>query len=250
MKEWEQMANLAIPLSPSILQDFERKIELAYHVTDLKGFKNLVKLQGKRKDVSTFTRGSVGISNGAMSGGTLLVQLHGKSSFYSKMDFMSKLDRNGNRWIGKYGDVDRGSENNKFSVIYNEFSKLMGDKIEDKYPVDSSDDMWYFVSDHMSGKEKAEFIGWYYDEAKKIISSKFLKKVQKNMSKLTGASGGDYNNDELFLHDFKILQVDIIDKYEEGEEAALKEYEKEYDQLRSHGWEPKLILKSDIENIK
>ena len=245
-KEWQQMAILSVPLSPSILQQFEREIPLAYHVTDLKGFNTLMKLQGKRKDIACFTRGSEGISKGAISDGTILVQIKGKSSFYSEVDFRSRLDRNGNRWIGKFGDVDYGAEHRWNSIIYREFSRVMKDKIMDKYPIDGIEDMWPLLDEHMSGKEKAEFIKWYYDEAKKIMTKSFIKKVQKNMEKLTGASGGEYDNNELFIHDFNILKADIIDKYDEGE----KEYKVEMNKLQGYGFKPKLISRWDVEKIK
>jgi hypothetical protein len=237
------MELLSMPLSTSILQEFERESPIAYHVTDLRGFNTLVKLQGKRKDVACFTRGSEGISKGAITDGTILVKLSGKSSFYSGVDFKSRLDRNGNRWIGKFGDVNYGSENIKDSIIYKEFSKIMKDKIMAIYPIDSITDMWPLLDEYSSGKEKAEFIKWYYDETKKIINKKFIQKVQKNMAKLTGSSGGEYNNDELFLHDFKILEVDIIDKYDEGPD----EYKVELNKLKAY--KPKLISRWDVEKI-
>jgi len=258
-KEWQLMAKLAVPLSPSLLQELEVDIPKAYHVTDLKGFKNLLKLQGKRKDVACFTRGSEGISRGALTNGSILTEVSGKSSFMADKDFKSKLDRNGIRWIEAYGDVG-GEEFSKDSIIFNKFSKIMEDKILHKYSIKKIEDMYNLLTDTMSGKEKGEFIKWYFDESKKIMNKSFIKDVRDTIKRFRGSPRNPYSNNELFIHDIKILNVFVIDTdndWVDPESPDFDEFDKYInepmqnlmDKLIKLGYKPSIVTGDFIKNI-
>lgn len=212
-KEWQLMGKFYLPLSPSLLQQFEIFIPKCWHVTDLKGLEKLPSLQGKRKDIAVFTRGSQGIARGAWSRGGILVELEGKNSFNSDKDFMSVLDRNGIRWISPYGD---SPDDEASSVIYNDFSKIMKKRVMEEIPIDDISEFPAFLAD-ANGKDKAFIIKWYYDEAKKIINKSFIKKVTKKIESRVFKKSERYTNDELLLHDFKILDVKIINLYDDDE---------------------------------
>ena len=94
-KEWQFAADGYIPLSPSILKEFERDVKGVYHVTDIEGLQKLAKLEGKRVDIATFSKGSKGLSGGLLRTAEVLVTLDGKSSIDFAGDVASKVDRNG-----------------------------------------------------------------------------------------------------------------------------------------------------------
>jgi len=79
-KEWQFAADGFIPLSPSILKEFEKDVKGVYHITNIKGLQKLARLQGKRVDIATFSKGSKGLSYGLLTSAEVLVTLDGKSS--------------------------------------------------------------------------------------------------------------------------------------------------------------------------
>jgi len=258
-KEWQLMAKLSLPLSPSLLQELESDVPKAYHVTDLNGFKNLSKLQGKRKDVACFTRGSEGISKGALTNGSILAEVSGKSSFMADKDFKSKLDRNGIRWIEAYGDVG-GEEFSRDSIILNKFSKIMEDKILHKYSIKRIEYMYNLLTDSMSGKEKGEFIKWYFDESKKIMNKSFISDVRDTIKRFRSSPRNPYSNNELFIHDIKILNVSVIDTnndwvdpespdYDEFDEIGNEPIQNMLDKLIKLGYKPTIVTGDFIKNI-
>jgi len=206
-KELDYMANGWIPLSPSILKDFEMNIDQVWHITSRKNLGALKKLQGKRKQLPTFTTGSIGISTGAASGAEILVNLTGKSSFIGKYDFFSKLDRNGLRWLDPMGYTDL-TPHNKFTVP---MKAAIVKYLEDE---NFGDDLDRFAISReikgMSGKEKAKFIKFYIDTSKKMMNKKMMGIIN---AAIESGYKGDWTNDEVLLHDFKINYVmTIIDE--------------------------------------
>ena len=104
-KEWQFAADGFIPLSPSILKEFERDVKGVYHITDIKGLQKLARLQGKRVDIATFSKGSVGLGFGLLRSAEVLVTLDGKSSVDFASDVATKVDRNGIRWLSSHGSI-------------------------------------------------------------------------------------------------------------------------------------------------
>ena len=208
-KEWELMIDGYMPLTPSILKEFEIFIPETYHVTDYYSAKYIVKLQGKKKDIATFTKGSEGISGGAIADADILFTLEGYSSFQATQDFESVLDRNGHRWLNPM--KDKGLiVNNKFSVpmkkaIIEEYN------LEDRFGISS-------LVENMSGKEKAQFIKFYFNVAKKLTTKSLIKEIQKSIE---SSYTSDYDNNEILLHNFKVKKTEIIidsnDEYEKEE---------------------------------
>ena len=194
-KEWVYAVRGYIPFTPSIMKKFEKPIATAYHVTGEDGVKGLKKIQNQKKQISSFTKGSEGLSTGAKSGADFLVELSGVSSFISSADIGSDLSRNGYKWIyfadGIYG----------FSDIMK--TKMMGYLNTGAHNFEGEVKM-------MSGKEKQQFIKWYFDEAKKLMDKKVIKKIQNELKNNIGLNDGVWDNDELFLHTIKVKNVKII----------------------------------------
>jgi len=206
-KELDYMSKGFIPLSPSILKEFEIDIDMAWHITSRKNLETLKKLQGKRKQIPTFTTGSDGLSYGAQSSAEILVNLSGKSSFRGEYDFFSKLDRNGLRWLDPMGYSDL-TAHNKFTVP---MKAAIVKYLEDE---NFGDDLDRFAIPReikgMSGKEKSRFIKFYLDTAKKMMNKKMMSIIN---TAINSGFKGDWNNDEVLLHNFKINYVmTIIDE--------------------------------------
>jgi len=194
-KEWELMGIGAMPLTPAILKQFEEDVQ-GYHVTSIKDAKNIINLQGKRKDISVFTKGSDGLSSGAYSDAEILFKIKGKSGFQKDSDLQSILDRNGHRWLDKYSSL----------VVNNEFTVPMNNILMKHYNIEDSFEVRSFIS-NMSNKEKGSFVKFYFSESKKLITQKLINKIKANPME---NNKRNYDNDELLVHDFKIMDAFFI----------------------------------------
>ena len=198
-KEWFYASSGAIPLTPSILKEFEQDVEEVYHTCSIDSLRRIIKQQGKRIELSTFTKGSYGIAHGALQTSEVLIVLKGKSSFDSPLDLGAGIDRNGHKWLGRYMGED--------AFIETKFTQPMFDKIRDHFGMMPTDSIYDKVR-NLSGKEKAAFVKWYYDKSKKILTKAFIKKLQKSAK--TGKRG-IFDNDEVLIHDFSIKNIYVID---------------------------------------
>lgn len=234
-KEWELMMEGAMPLTPSILKEFEIFIPKVYHVTTFREVKNIMKLQGKRKDIATFTKGSEGISTGAMAKGNVFFALEGYSSFQSFQDVESILDRNGHRWLDRFGDKDH--------VVLNKFTKPMKLAITEEYNLEDTFRVPSLVRS-MDGKEKSKFIKFYFKTAKKLTTKSLLEEIKKSISKNYSKR---YTNDEVFLHNFKVKSIKLIldTDFEDSKEEAWHKFT-EYSDEEVDGY----ITKLEIKRIK
>jgi len=209
-KEWQLMSLGYMPLTPSLLKDFEIFIPKAYHITDYNGAYNVQKLQNKKIDLATFTKGSEGISNGAITTGTVLFELEGYSGFGADLDFTSVLDRNGRRWLDATQDRDM--------VVNNKFKVPIFKKIIKKYDLKDRFDIAPMVIE-FDGKQKAEFIKFYYSEAKKLITKKLLDEIKKSIA--VTMTGGGYDNNEILLHNYKINKTWLIIDIDSSDEEIM-----------------------------
>ena len=99
---------IKIPLSSAIIDKvFPEKIQtVVFHVTDIKGGENLIKLQNKKKSVSAFFFMDTSyLMQGIKSnnGGTI-AELNGNVIASASHDVMSMPDKTGRRWIS-YADI-------------------------------------------------------------------------------------------------------------------------------------------------
>lgn len=211
-KEWQFAADGYIPLSPSILKKFEKDVKGVYHVTDIKGLQKLARLQGKRVDIATFSKGSKGLSGGLLRSAEVLVTLDGKSSIDFAGDVASKVDRNGIRWLSSHGSISQEVNDIVFAfgqkilkkVVNNFDIPLQG--IPSRINIDVGN--WIYDKD---GKTKREFLKYYHTEAKKLINKQLINKINKAVSWY----GSDkyerpFGHDEILLHNFKIVNSKLI----------------------------------------
>ena len=205
-KEWQFAADGFIPLSPSILKKFEKDVKGVYHITDIKGLQKLARLQGKRVDIATFSKGSKGLSGGLLRTAEVLVTLDGKSSIDFAGDVASKVDRNGVRWLSSHGSISQEVNDIVFA-----FGQKILKKVVDNFDIPSKKnfamniDVGNWIHDK-DGKTKREFIKYYHTEAKKLINKKLIDKI----SKATEPDYTQFKHDEILLHNFKIVNSKLI----------------------------------------
>jgi len=206
-KEWQFAADGFIPLSPSILKEFERDVKGVYHITDIKGLQKLANLQGKRVDIATFSKGSIGLGFGLLRKAEVLVTLDGKSSVDFAGDVGSKVDRNGIRWLSSHGSISKNVNDIVFA-----FGREILKKVMSNFDIPKASDPVYnrTVPLHIGvgnwihdkdGKTKRKFIKYYHTEAKKLINKKLIDKI----SKATEPDYTQFKHDEILLHNFKIV---------------------------------------------
>lgn len=216
-KEWAFAAAGYLPLSPSILQEFEKDLDRAYHVTDIKNYPKLKKIEGRRVDIATFTKASPGIVKGLLTDGELLVTLKGKTSVMFEGDVNTELDRNGIRWLKPNGNVSQRVNDLVYGFsteISNRVIKHFDVSREDpagrrsKLPEEISIHNWIWDK---PGGIKRKFLSYYYEQAKLLVNKPLIDNINKALG--WRDKQGIWNNithDEILLHNFKILNTELI----------------------------------------
>ena len=213
-KEWQFAADGFIPLSPSILKEFERDVKGVYHITDIKGLQKLARLQGKRVDIATFSKGSKALSRGLLRSAEILVTLDGKSSIDFANDVATRVDRNGIRWLSSHGSAQVKVNDIAFAFGREILKKVVRNfQIPEEVPGSSTRTVplhirvgnWIHDKD---GKTKRNFLKYYHTEAKKLINKQLIDKINKAVSGKGWIS--HLGHDEILLHNFKIVSSRII----------------------------------------
>ena len=249
-KEWQFAADGFIPLSPSILKEFERDVKGVYHVTDIKGLQKLARLQGKRVDIATFSIGSKALSMGLLRRAEILVTLDGKSSIDFVNDIATKVDRNGIRWLSSHGSGADKVKDISFAFGQTILKKVVRNfDIPESVPGSSMRTVplpirvgnWIHDKD---GKTKRNFLKYYHTEAKKLINKQLIDKINKALS-YTQAWVPHLGHDEILLHNFKIVSSRIIlaDNSDEAERTLKRAKEAGMGQFKK-------ISAKEIEHLK
>ena len=201
-KEWQFAADGYIPLSPSILKEFERDVKGVYHVTDIEGLQKLAKLEGKRVDIATFSKGSKALSRGLLRSAEILVTLDGKSSIDFVNDIATKVDRNGIRWLSSHGSITKAVNDIAFAFGQKVLKKVVRNfDIPEAVPGSSMRTVplhirvgnWIHDKD---GKTKRNFLKYYHTEAKKLINKQLIDKINKAVSWVGPKA---FDHDEILL---------------------------------------------------
>ena len=226
-KEWQFMADGYLPLSPAILKDFEVDVKDVYHVTTIAGLKKLARLQGKRVDVSGFTKGSKGVSKGLLNDAEVLVTLDGKSSIQFDRDANTRTDRNGIRWLSPGGNISKRL-NDIVRGFKDDILKKIVKKLEVPKELKKGKEEYIFkgklhtmdkiihlsdataISNYLhkaDGKTKKQLIKHYYDEAKKLINTKLIKQMNDAVK---WSDYKQFSHNEVLIHNFKITGSKLI----------------------------------------
>ncbi len=217
--EMQFMSRGSIPLSPSLLKKRIEPVQTAYVVTDEKGLKRILKSQKRQTDISAFTKGSFGLSTGAMKEAEFLLKVKGKTGFHSPIDIGSMIDRNGRKWILSNGETYSEQDIKTVKSFSGRIRKHMG-KLFNK------------PTFQMDGQEKKEYIAAYYDKAKKMLTPKFIEQLIREME--LDNFNPTFSNDEVVLHQYEVLEIermqdtewvtdDMIEFYKEDDIRLEKE---------------------------
>jgi hypothetical protein len=195
LKEWEAMINGYLPLNNSLYKDMEIFIPRAYRVTSYKGLKGEVKYQGQKKQIPCFTKGSYDLSVGLQSHTNFLLELEGKTVFQSSIDAHTEFDRNGKRWI------DLSFYFRSLESLHKKLKKEVNNYFQQNYGI--SEVNVDFVEQNLNGKQKNDFIKWYYKNITKILD----KKTMQNILSILAKENSRFDHNEVLLHEYQIKKV-------------------------------------------
>lgn len=218
-KEYFFLLDGRVPLAPKLWSRINKieKIPLCYHTTDLKGLNVVKKLQGKQKQISTFTNGDATVSMGVETAGGVLIELSGESTLSLDGDAWTSLDRSGTRWWDLREMVNGQGHLAHLTKLRETLIEAMKDLLEDEFhKLLTKDDIQYStpailasrINEKFSGKDKAKFIKRGLETAEKHIKHIDFKEIIASANtegkKIYGNMA--YFN-EIVLHNFKIKNV-------------------------------------------
>jgi len=216
-KEWSFAAAGYLPLSPSILKEFEMDIPKCYHVTDIKNYPKLKSIQGRRVDIAAFTKASSGVVKGLLTDGELLVTLKGKTGVIFEGDVNTEVDRNGIRWLKTNGNVSKRVNN----IVY-EFSTEISERVIRHFKITREDPagrrlhlpaeiaIHNWIWDKPGGIKK-QFLNYFYAEVKKLVNKQLIDKINKALGwRDQQGIWSNITHNEILLHNFKILDTELI----------------------------------------
>ena len=224
-KEWAMFLDGLIPLSPSIMKRLNKVKEDydVYHATDVNGLKNLIKLQGKSKGISTTTIVDDMIQGGIDTKGGIIVKLTGTSIFHAAGDAWTTKDRNGMRWI----NTAASTVNNMMTKYYfilklvEDIKKITRDIAVDVFDIDiknhediTPNQLGNYMDSNGTGKLKHEFIKRCFDEVEKRLTIFDWDKFG-NLFLVPYANDDFIEYNECILTKFKINDITLVNMYEE-----------------------------------
>ena len=217
-----------IPLSPPIWKRIwpDDVRATVFHVTDNKGFDNLVKMQGKKRSLSAFTemRGNY-FSQGVQTLGGVIAELDGNILMAAPQDIMSAPDKTGRRWTelrylyGQFGERDlRGIEKDLETL----FKKLITTYYPGKLPRTVGgpfmNKQWMTIGYHYGGHERTnegkkvlkDIIADYMDGMEAVMK-KNAKKFRDIFTSYVKKRYTDQSWDEVIVNDIKIKKVHLVE---------------------------------------
>jgi len=223
--EWDLMAQGYIPINDWLFRDKEKYIPKTFRTSSIEGLKTLVKFQHQKKQIPTFTKGSYGVSRGAVMIAECLVELSGKSALELPLDAHTVFDRDGKRWLNPI----------YFPKIKDQWEITIGNEINSYFKIPSEDRMTlreiYIKVASLSKNGKRDFISWYYKLMKKMPLNDYLERAKEHLS----SRDTEFKNDEIVLHDYDIkkiwfYEIPIYDKFlKENDDMNDAYFDSKYD---------------------
>ena len=191
----------AIPLSAPMLDRLGYAYETdAYHLTNIRHLKDLVKIQGTKKQISVFTQGGDKLAR-LPSQPDILVKLTGTSVIDGHSDIWTLVDNQGRRWIDQSNRV----QGNKLTFRINGILQKLIQTDEDIGRM-SSDKLTKLIN-NLDSKQRSELYKNYINEIERYLDSGGYKDLSDYLKKISPDL--DYN--ELILTNFKIDYVKTVD---------------------------------------
>jgi len=205
------IVNADLPISEPIMKKIiGEKTVTSIHVTDLNGYMQLKKMQGKSKSLATFKTAyedSQILRGGLLTGGGIYTVLQGNLLLSSYTDIHSDNDKNGRRWIG----FDKIFNRDTSSITRQNYLAFLH---KDKEYIDAYTE--YMDKDRVdaTGKKRERLIKRYIE-----LAYEFMLKHKDQIEKTFGdnlKTPPDRRWDELIINKIKI--VDTITYSQYGEE--------------------------------
>jgi len=256
-KEYAFLLLGRMPIAPKLWDRLEgtKEVENVYHVTSTDNIKNIYKIQGSKKQISTFTKGDDTVAMGVDTDGGVMFELSGTSTLEINGDAWTSLDRSGQRWWN-LEDMG-GGEVKSFDALRFDLCKSSKQILIDEFSdIISTDEfngglgkLIKVVEDRFTGKQKAKFIKLALDAAEKIIKKANIKKMIKEVEHwlVNVIYGGQEFFDEIVLHNIKVKKIYGVIPYNSNQQIEIRArlldgtFEHKYD-----GW----VTKDAIVDIK
>lgn len=191
----------AVPLSEPMMDRLGYSYETeAYHLTNTRHLKELFKIQGSKKQISTFTKGGPELAR-LPSQPDILLKLQGTAVIDGASDIWTLVDTSSRRWIDHANRV----EGNKLNFRINGLLQKLLDTPDDVSKMKPKE--IEKIINNMNNKDKSKLYKDYIDEVERYLDSggyKDLSNYLKNVS-----AGLTYN--EVILSNFKIISVQTVD---------------------------------------
>jgi len=195
------ISSCSIPVTSKMMDrlGYSYEKEEVNHLTNFKKLEDLIKIQGTKKSISCFTKGSKELSN-LPSWPNVLVKLKGTVLIDSPSDMWTFVDKQGRRWISLLSSSERKISKETEELKF--FIKGIRNKILTKYNITLNDREIPKELKNIDGKTKSKIIKEYIDEVEKYIQKGGYKALSNHFK-----NDITYGYNELVVENFKILGV-------------------------------------------
>ena len=229
----------------------------AYHITDSKGFQRLQNLQGRKAQISCFTKiqDLSGQMNGVETAGGVLVKLDADEILHTSFDSYSVVDNGGRRWVSTEempGVIHTKISNLKEKIIERHLQNRRNIKTWiERHDVKIHDDMVKRISSNFSdfynyvlSKHAIEFLECcdksdlykalvdFHNSVEPILE-KFKDEI---LNQRNADSGSNYN--EVICNNIAITKVYVM-----------RDLVKQFEELNP-GWNPIVVDNKSLKLIK
>ncbi len=215
----ELISKLMIPLSPILMKKlgYFEDDKIAYHLTNYnKYFNNIYKNQGKKGQISCFTKGGFELAR-VPSQPDILIKLKGEMVIGGDTDIWTVTSSRGVRWLDH---KKRGTKLDFFiegilTKILKEFNGTYGTEKE----------IQNFI-ENLSNKEQVKFYKRYLEEIERYINQGGYKELNKYLK-----SAAEMSYNEVIMERVQILEVSCVEIEQQYIIDKLKELNITYDGL-------------------
>ena len=200
-----------------------------FHVLSAEDIYELKKLEGGKKTISAFfSMMSRYLESGIAGGGGVVAELEADILVSAKDDIMSKVDKNGRRWVALDWFANAVRTGPKFGMVEKEFSKLKENlvrKYVDRDQIGDWREVWKEMKHYLKGdgKKLGLVIKDYFDGVEKILKrhEDLMGSIFYSYAKSKRQTDNAW--DEQIVNNIKIKKLHYLPKEEEVENEEQQE---------------------------
>lgn len=214
------IAKRAIPLDLKMMDNlgYAYSDTTVYRVMNSRGLARLVKHQGSKNQISTFTQGGPELAR-LPSQPNVLVELLGTEVIRGKSDIWTLIDKTGTRWINQASKSD-GKLTFFIDGIITKIFKDFGFDLDIEAMTDAQIEQEILK---LSSKQQRQFEKFYLDAMEDYIDGGGYKLLQHFLD-----NSADFKYNEVILTKFKIVGITSIEVDSPATEAMAKKYKIKY----------------------